>query len=279
MQCALPRPGSEEAKTIKRAFDWQSSIRDLQRSIAQIQEDLRTSGKKREELEEFDSIYDPDHEVKKLERLANAERSNSESSRTIEGCGRLKRALSVISRRLESPLPRANALKGEIRNDWAEFDKFETERRQFVEASYRRYRLGAHKGPFEAVDQFCVLDEHISVHPPSDPTPICATQAVTRISQSTNTEIPQANLVTLPLEPVNRDQERKDFVSRLVSSKTKASSSVCGTVAEGQAVEVCYYGIHFPGEVIGRNFGNGTLRVRFNDGTINDFPISSVTFR
>ena len=72
------------------------------------------------------------------------------------------------------------------------------------------------------------------------------------------------------------DAERNAYLSQLVSSK---STSQAGSVHAGRSVDVCYYGVHFPGYVVKRNVGSGTFTIKFDDGTINDFPIHAVMLK
>jgi hypothetical protein len=255
MQSYSPRPGEEEAKSIKKTFEWKNRLRTIENDLQKIQDNIKLSEDKRGFFRKYDVSYDPEYEIKKLEEIVTTERS--QSSPTAPPSSRVHRALSEISKRLDEPLDTGSgSLDKSIRNDWAAFEKFETERREFVEASYRRYRLGPFTGPFEPVDD--------SPAPPSSATPPSVPDHAT----------PRQTTPSLP--PATSEEDRRDYMSRLVSSKSKDQHAACRTLSEGQPVEVCYYGIHFPGHILQRNFGHGTVRVKFADGTTNDFPISSI---
>ena len=268
----LPRPGVEEAKTIKRAFEWQGKLRDMQRSISKVGDEVKTTKVNKVSSAKHDFSFDPEYTVREVEEKINKEYQLSSSSRKLPPAtfSKLNRALEIITKRLEEPLPSEINPEKSIRNDWAHFEKVEAERRAFVEATYRRYRAGESPRLSEDIDQaqFDSIRPTLRKNPePSTPHHPIKTGTV-QVGMGVNTD-------TSPPQAIQSTQlDRDSFVSNLVTKKSKHRD--CSTLNSGQRVEVCYYGIHFPGIIIQRNIGNASVKVEFDDGTINDFPLQSI---
>ncbi len=306
MQTGL-HPGAQEAKTIKRSFEWQGLIRDIHRSIEKIDKDMRDAAAKKDESIKVGKSFDPYCTVKEVEQWAESELASGPQKRELNAFAfsKLNKALDVITKRIDEPPTHRHGSDRVPHNDWTYFANLEAERRAFLEASYRRYRLGPvdplprpHSNKFDydvaeighgvssastqpiaypkRFDLKQAYDDELEVLR-AEECSVCSPRNKKTVNMATNTlpeptpyrrqEVPAFNYA-------NRDVERESFVSKLVSSKSTHRD--CGTLSPGQNVQVCYYGVHFPAIVLKRNIGNSTFKVQFDDGTINDFPIHAI---
>ena len=302
-------PGAQEAKAIKRSFEWQTMIRDIHRSIEKIDKDMREVSAKKDESLKIGKSFDPYCTVKEVEEWAESELASGPQKKELNAFAfaKLNKALDTINKRMEAPpTPRRDSERGS-RNDWTNFAKLEAERRAFIEASYRRYRIGPvdpvprpntskfdydiaeiPRGDSNTLSQPIAYPKQFDLKKAYDDElealrvdacDVCSPRNKKAVSVATNT-LPQATPGPYSRKDVpeynigNRNVERESFVSKLVASKSTHRD--CGTLSPGQNVQVCYYGVHFPGIVLQRNVGNGTFKVQFDDGTINDFPIHAI---
>ena len=299
-------PGAQEAKTIKRSFEWQGMIRDIHRSIEKIDKDMREVSAKKDESLKHGKSFDPYCTVKEVEEWAESELASGPQKKELNAFAfaKLNKALDTVTKRMEAPpTPRRDSDRVS-HNDWTYFAKLEAERRAFVEASYRRYRIAAvdppprpnlakfdydvaemPRGGSNTLTQPIAYPKRFDLKKAYDDEleilraeacDVCSPRNKKAVSVATNTlpqptpyprERPECNFA-------NKNMERESFVSKLVSSKITHRD--WGTLIPGQTVQVCYYGVHFPGIVLQRNVGNGTFKVQFDDGTINDFPIHAI---
>ena len=239
-------------------------------------------------------IFDAESAIKNLEHEGSQRWELDPRPIPSEKYQKLKEALENLSK-LPDPLPasRRNAEESDAANEWSSYAQREEERRRIIESSYRRFRTSSFPESaqpqsdhfeYEEVDfplptGECVKQPVAHMKDPSAPTPPYARPDVFRsgIDQTTvgtNTIINERDTI---LEARKRiaspdPHERDSFVAQLVA-KTKPKPLV---IHEGQRVSVSYFGILFPGTVVRRNMGAGTLTVRFDDNTSNDFPIHTI---
>ena len=200
---------------------------------------------------------------------------------------KLNRALEVIDRKVRESKPIEKLPEELLRNDWSHFERLEAERRAFVEASYRRFRTGSvvsapepHRNNFDYDD--------VEFELPSGETikqPVAYPRSPTRVGMGPPT-LNSVGINTTSLVPDDRSRfpspppsgntdERSEYISKLVQSKVRDPP----LISAGQRVDVCYYGVHFSGVVVKRNVGLETFTIRFNDGAVNDFPLSSIIIK
>lgn len=311
---SVQKPGADEAKVIKRSFEWLSKIRDIHRGLDNVSRDFKSAAVSKDESLKMAKSFDPDQTVKEVEDWAKSQFEPLDKKKAVNAYSfaKLNKALDVISRRLEDPLPSKKRFDKSCRNDWTYFEKIESERRAFVEASYRRYRLGEIDRPPRPKPEYFDYDQvemkeddqgaskqqpiafakrfdlkkaydeelHAIRHTAEDEREWARTQrecfghhasgggvATAEPPRGITTAGGTAATYKCPIE-------REAFVSKLVSTKNR--HELCATLSPGQSVSVCYYGIHFSGTILQRNIGNSTVRVQFDDGTVNDFPIQSI---
>lgn len=171
-------------------------------------------------------------------------------------------------------------------NEWSTYAKAEEERRAFVEAAYRRFRIGpvpesvkphSDKFEYEHVDFTLPSGEIVQqpvAHMRDPPAPKSKNHIFDDYRASTVRETVGVNTSpqdspTVGDEPL--EEERRAFIARLVH---KARST--RTIQEGQKVNVSAYGLMFPGTIVKRHIGEGTFTIRFEDNTVSDFPIHSI---
>ena len=206
---------------------------------------------------------------------------------------KLKEALESLST-LPQPTSR-NESTDEAReaNEWSTYAQREEERRALAESTYKRFRI-ATKVPepvppqadlfeYEEVEfplpsgevvkqPVAHIKQPFSLTPPYALTDVYWS-GVDQLTVGTNTDINERSAI---LSARNRIKEgdggRESFVAQLVAkSKPKPLA-----IREGQRVSVSYFGIMCPGTVVKRDHGAGTVTVRFEDCTSNDFPIHAI---
>jgi hypothetical protein len=300
-------PGAQEAKTIKRGFEWQSMIKEIHRSIEKIDKDMRDIEAKKDESMKPAKSFDPYCTVREVEKWAESELATGSEKKELNAFtfAKLTKALDLVTKLIDAPPTPRRSLDRASQNDWTNFARLEAERRAFVEASYRRYRIGPidppprpHTAKFDYdVAEIPRGESGTSTQPIAYPKrfdlkrayddelemlraeacEVCSPKNGKSVSKGTNT-LP--NPYTCDRQDVpdysyaNREVERDSFVSKLVTSKNMHRE--CSTLTPGTNVQVCYYGVHFPGIILQRNVGNGTFKVQFDDGTINDFPVHAI---
>ena len=221
--------------------------------------------------------------VLELEASANEEWTPALSpTRMLD---KLNRALEVVDKQRKSVSKKVEeSPEGSIRNDWNHFEKVEAERRAFVEASYRRFRTSppevsvmevsrhVDRFDYDTLDFTLPSGDVISqpVAFPREPSRHVAGLKIDRSSNTCDEVKASPEISTCPME------ERRNFISKLVSSKSKDPPPL---IRSGDRVEVCYCGMHFPGTVLRRNVGMETVTIQFDDSSVKDFPISCIILK
>jgi hypothetical protein len=304
---SVQKPGADEAKTIKRTFEWQSKIREVHRGLDEVARDFKSAAAIKDDTLKSTRSFDPIETVREVEDWAKSQFEPLEKKKAVNAYSfaKLNKALDLISRRIEDPVHSQKRFDKPSRNDWTHFEKLESERRAFIEASYRRYRIGEIDRPpcpkpeYFDYDRIEMKDSSSTDDKPIDQ-PIAFAkrfdlrkaydEELNLLKKSTPVDEIRHRSVgmeknedircDLPPRPsahaanYNCPVQREAYVSQLVSNK--AAHRLCSTLTSGQNVSVCYYGVHFPGIVLQRNIGNGTIRVQFDDGTVNDFPLHCI---
>ncbi len=210
---------------------------------------------------------------------------------------KLQEALERLSKNPDDHGP-GNGSSLEEKNEWASYAKAEEERKAFLEASYNRFRLSA-VPEFPSPNPKHFEYEEVEFPLPSGQSikqPVAHVREASKLPElfhKTDTYASAPNQMTVGTNTENDDREhiqeskqnlftrsdveaeRKIYVSKLIQ-RTKPRTSI---PQEGQKVNVSYYGLLFPGTVVKRNLGSGTFTIRFEDNTVNDFPINSIVLR
>ncbi len=291
------RPGALEAKAIQRDFEWRRKLRSLKLSLKSIDEDLRGSRLRESDISQPNDPknFDAEDAIRSLEsegvnrwELNPNPVHRHKYKKLLEAIESLSKPYEIDSRGVVNIDATAN--------EWSEFAKMEEERREHIQASYKRCRgegLTECHGPQTELFDY----EEVDFPLPSGETikqPVAHFRDSPRLTNSyhltdvmrasdrkfnvaTNTvineweSIEDARKSILP-ESQLENQDRDSYVAYLVE-KTKSKPVILNS---GDRVGVVYYGLTFPGTVVSRNMGAGTITVRFDDNTVNDFPIHTI---
>ena len=212
--------------------------------------------------------------VRELEQEALKDPFDGSVDREVERYRqKLDKAINAL---IEKPKPVDTVGNSGNSNEWTAFEKLESERRDYVKAAYHRFRCGPipdlptpNTGVFEYKDVSFPLDSGEMIQQPI--------ASIRPIPEIPNNKDHEAELNHKTDKPFDCNQavvgvDRDAFVAQLVS-KSSLSSPV---LRPGQQVRVVYYGVHFGGIVVQRNFGSRTVSIQFNDGTINDLPLHAI---
>ena len=204
---------------------------------------------------------------------------------------KLKEALERLT-----TLPESTGMAArDDKNEWSSYAKAEEERKAFLEATYNRFRIGAvPEFPCPNLDNFEY--EEVEFPLPSGGTvkqPVAHVRetpllpdlsrktdsyksAPNQMNVGTNTDIDDRGAIAASKGAKSDNiDERNGFVSHLIN-RTRVKENI---PQEGQKVQVSYYGLLFPGTIVKRNMGAGTFTIRFDDNTMNDFPLNSIVWR
>lgn len=291
------KPGAKEASNIKRQFEWKSKLESIQTNLKSVDNQLRDAARL-PFMRSHEIQYDGYNIVKAVEDEARKDMEGVPKSPSPEMKKRIGKALNVLLKPAEKPKA-SDSFNVKERNEWSHFEKLETQRREFLEATYRRFRCGPipdvqvpNGSIFEYQNVDFPLESGEVIQQPvasirlTLPDPQKAVESVERyrsdqnsFTVGLNTTSSAAEIQSPPKPPMRSSPppagvDRDAFVAQLVLRK---SAGVPQTIEPGQEVSVCYYGVNFPGIVLKRNLGPGTFTVRFDDGTVNDFPLHAIT--
>lgn len=280
----LERPGAAEARAIQRQFEWKAKMRTLGNQLTFIENDLKSRSYQGVAPRNM-NMFDADDAVKSLENEGVKRFSEKLYQIPADKYKNLKLALESLSN-AENDTRKSDITTSLDANEWSAYAKAEEERRAFVQAAYRRFRIGpvqevvkpnSDKFEYEHVDFTLPSGEIIKqpvAHMRDPPAPVPQDHIFRDYTARPERETVGVN-TTDQDSPVFGDEpledERRAFIARLVH---KARSTP--TIREGQKVNVSAYGLMFPGTVVRRNIGEGTFTIRFEDNTVSDFSIHSI---
>lgn len=212
---------------------------------------------------------------------------------------KLRKAHELLSKKADSITkePIARFQTDDSKNEWDTFARLEEERRAFIEASYRRFRCGpVPDAPLPMRDHFDYDHTDITLasgdvvqHPVAfvrEPNILDHHAGkdryrsdVNRFTVGVNTDEVDSQAIEETRKPLvhpqPREVDRQAYISNLVQKKAMSVDPI----RPGRTVEVAYYGVSFPGVVLKRNIGSGSVSIRFDDGTENDFPLHAIRFK
>jgi hypothetical protein len=294
----LRRPGGIEARAIQRDFEWKNKLRDIEKNLKAVDSELKGACSAVVEPRNRRLSFDADNIVMQVEDEAK-EQWASLPDKSSEFRAKLQKAHDILSKKSvsanKSEAPKPN-ISNASKNEWETFARLEQERREFMEASYRRFRCGpVPVGPVPMGEHFEYDHAEIEVtpgefveHPVAfvrEPNVAGKVDVeryrsdVNRFTVGINTDASDSQGIKdsrLPsVNPTPLEIDRKAFLCDLVSKKSMNVSPLI----PGRMVEVSYYGVFFSGIIIRRNIGSGTVTIRFDDETENDFPLHAIRFR
>ena len=285
-----------EARAIQRQFEWRNKLRDIEKNLKAVDSELRDASN----MVVFPKIssnvpcFDADNLVDKVEEEVRESWDSETSRETSDFRKKLLKAHELLAKKSNSaPKPQVPRTVSTVtNNEWSTFAKFEQERRDFVEASYRRFRCGpVPEGPVPMRDQFdydrtemelssgekvqhpVAFIREASLHKDG------FKSDVNRYTIGINTEAVDSDAIRESrLPPANSkplEIDRQAFLSDLISKK----AMMADPIKPGRTVEVSYYGVTFTGVVLKREIGSGSVTVRFDDGTESDFPMHAIMMK
>jgi hypothetical protein len=282
----MDRPGAVEAKAIQRNFQWNSKLREINKRLEVVSCELN-GGTNLNSLPRLNpQKFDAENTINTIEGEARKAWEDSPPPISKERYVKLRAALDSLSRKQEA-VPVASSSSTPSGNEWSSFAKAEEERRAFLEATYRRFRLGP-VPEISAPNRESFDYEHVDFSLPSgekvqQPVAYVRTEAhinsdlrdryrssSNAFTVGVNTECTLVDVDQPAREPCGL--ERDAFVSQLISRTSQKDTCL----APGQRVSVSYFGVYFAASVVKRNVGSATFTVRFDDGTVNDFPLHAI---
>lgn len=267
------KPGEREAKDIRRQFEWKTKLDSVHASLEaldrQIEHSIETPWERGRNFDKFDGI----NIVLDIEKSAKDLTDEVIEDRKKNLRKKVERALGVLT----TPVKEEKSEASRAVNEWSSFEKLETERKQFVEAAYRRFRIGPLEPPLEPLPNVFDYETAEYILPNGDKVTQPLASFKTVPTTLGNWTIPDEQAVSRGRISYEKSDvmDRETFLAKLVSKSVKDSP----TLHPGQEVIVIYYGVSFPGIILRREFRTGTFVVQFDDGTTSEFPLDAIRIK
>ena len=268
------KPGEREARDIARQFEWRGKLDGIHSSLLEIDREIQSSSENRRDKRTDIDLSDGFSIVREMEKAAQDPSPEEIVSQRLRLRKKVESALTI----LKDPVKEKKAFKTPVvSNEWSRFEEIENERKQFIEAAYRRFRIAPVVAPDPPLNTIFDYESAAFTLPNGEK----VTQPIASIKMNPGTHELQrktdSGSASMGAPPADAECniDRESFISSLILKSAKDPL----TLNPGQEVTVLYYGISFPGIVSKRNIGSGTFTIRFDDGTTNDFPLHAICIK